>query len=1004
MRRLLPHHRFPVLCLALSISMMVPGLLGAKTLAVPTLSQLTPTRYDNWCWATVSQAVLSYTGNAPADKCTLADWARQQNGWGNDNCCTNGTGPICNQPNWLYGHGGSIKEILAHWGADSQTYGLALTERQLDDAIDDDSPVIVFWTWTGGGGHFVVARGYTGSMLDLMDPWNGPTQRTYASTVSASDRTWAASLVVVPKKVTYVVDDTGSMGDEIDSVRNTLLGQVAGFRTDGRFVKYTLITYKDSPTFVGSTVRSDEISGWIGALSANGGGDCPEDGYGALDMAAERAPKSDVWWMTDADSHGGLLRLLLTRFRLLVAGNTLHASILGSCAARQASTQADSAPFSAWRAAGGVTPEGDVDAFTAGQSLATATGGLFFSVSSGEIDAATRMILEEISSTALVGRRSLPAGSASTTVPVDSSVGALKVLLDVGAGSTGSIMVTAPGGAVLTPGSPGVTEIAAGESRMLIVAPPALVTGAYTLATSSPGQHVLSVSAVSPHSIVLTGGATAAAGHPFAVKLAVPSLAPPTALAGPGPDGPGGPMTQIAPPPADLPFDPAHLSFFAEKADGTGRASLTLFDDGLHGDGAPGDGVFGGTATFGQPGLYRLGMTDGGNFTRVTELVVSAGAVDVVAPAARTARPGDSVTLSFVVKNFSTADRTFDLAVNSGGGWVDLGSVPASVHVGASASATVPVVLHVPAGAASGQASTVSLVAVAQDDPETTDSDASVATAWQGPLLGSLSPNPVGPSETLVLAGSGFGADPGIGHRSTDAYHVLLAGVRVLDADVLSWSDGAVMVRVPAGTRGGLVHVVSGGQASNDLELVLAAASALTPAMALAAPGSHHAVVLTLLSPTTGLPVPGVSVTFTVLSGPNAGATGTASTDAGGHAAFSYAGTGSKGADEIRASYTDPAASAPAEATAVVFWDADCNANGIADTCDIGCAGFGGRCSAVPACSGTPDLNGDGIPDVCRLSGTEIPTVSGMGLLALALGLGLAGLLALRGRFRESKR
>ena len=987
MRRLVACGHQSILMLMVSALGLLAASAQAATLPVPAVSQVTPVQYDNWCWAAVSQAVLSYTGNAPADKCVIADWARQQNGWGADDCCTNGTGAICNQPNGLYGAGGSIEAILSHWGADSRRETGALTLKKLQDAIDDDSPVIVRWGWTAGGGHFVVAHGYTGSKIDVMDPWNGPTQLMHADLIFTADRKWTHTLVVVPKKVTYVVDDTGSMSNEINSVRNTLLNQVAGYTSSGRFVKYTLVTYKDAPTFVGSTIDHAEITTWLQALAATGGGDCPEEGYGALDLVAEKAPHSDVRWMTDADSHGGFLRMLQTRLRLVLAGNTLHSTILGSCTASTAtaSRQDDSKAYdgSVVRGAGA-----DVDAFTAGEALSTATGGLYFAVNSASIDEATQMIVEEISSTALVRRLRLSSGSHFTSVPVDASVSALKVLLDVSVGATGSLTVTAPGGGELTPGSPGVSEIVAGASRMLLIVPPALVPGNYAVNTSSSAQHVLSLSADTSHGVSLVGDSTAATGQPFAVALSVPSVTPLTGPAGPGPDGPGGALPELNAPEPDLPFDPDELVFFVESEDGTGRHTLQFFDDGLHGDGVPGDGIYGGTIVFASSGLYRLGIASSeGSFERVAEELVSAGAVDVTAPADQAAHPGESVTYTFVVENLSPDSRTFDLAVDTSVGWSGPGTIPASVTIATGATATVSITVVVPAGATSGDAGSVLLVAAAQDDPTVTDADFAVTTAWTGPLLSSLEPGSVVPGQMLVLAGSGFGTDPGTGNRGTDTHHVSLAGVRVADADVSSWSDTAVIVRVPAGTTSGLVHLVASGVASNDLTLILTTSS-LVPGLAFRNPGTPHSVVLTVLGG-GGAPAAGVSVSFQVVSGPNTGASGVLATDANGQATFSYTGTGGVGVDEIRASFIDPSTGNPSEATVLAFWDADCNANGLPDTCEVGCAGFGGQCGAISTCGSNPGL-------ACLGSSVTIPTISELGLMVLGLALALLGLLKLR--------
>jgi len=52
--------------------------------------------------------------------------------------------------------------------------------------------------------------------------------------------------------------------------------------------------------------------------------------------------------------------------------------------------------------------------------------------------------------------------------------------------------------------------------------------------------------------------------------------------------------------------------------------------------------------------------------------------------------------------------------------------------------------------------------------------------------------------------------------------------------------------------------------------------------------------------------------------------------------------------------------------TALKFWDEDCNANDVADTCDVDCAGVSGLCAEVIGCGSSSDENGDGVPDECN--------------------------------------
>ncbi len=84
---------------------------------------------------------------------------------------------------------------------------------------------------------------------------------------------------------------------------------------------------------------------------------------------------------------------------------------------------------------------------------------------------------------------------------------------------------------------------------------------------------------------------------------------------------------------------------------------------------------------------------------------------------------------------------------------------------------------------------------------------------------------------------------------------------------------------------------------------VSVAGIALSPATATNPVGGSHTV--TALVTDLGTPIPGVLVTFNVISGPNAGTTGTATTDAAGQATFTYSDTGGAGTDVITASFTD---------------------------------------------------------------------------------------------------
>src|SRR5262249_2160420 len=78
-----------------------------------------------------------------------------------------------------------------------------------------------------------------------------------------------------------------------------------------------------------------------------------------------------------------------------------------------------------------------------------------------------------------------------------------------------------------------------------------------------------------------------------------------------------------------------------------------------------------------------------------------------------------------------------------------------------------------------------------------------------------------------------------------------------------------------------------------------------------------HTVTVTVLQ--NGLPATGVAVNFEVTSGPNQGQTNTGTTDAGGHATFTYTSNGTGGDDLITASGVIN--QVPFECTSQVTWN-----------------------------------------------------------------------------------
>jgi len=173
-------------------------------------------------------------------------------------------------------------------------------------------------------------------------------------------------------------------------------------------------------------------------------------------------------------------------------------------------------------------------------------------------------------------------------------------------------------------------------------------------------------------------------------------------------------------------------------------------------------------------------------------------------------------------------------------------------------------------------------------------------------------------------------------------------------------------VRLPIGTEG-VRFSLAGEPRVHQLVLTDAPAPvyslSLGPEVAAVVPPAAHGVDARLVGE-AGAPIPGASIDFSVISGPNTGASASLATDENGAASFAYT-SDVDGVDRIRASFSD-GTGLPLEAEALTFWDADCNANQVPDTCDLACEGWGGECAAFAGCGGSVDADSNGLPDECR--------------------------------------
>ena len=135
--------------------------------------------------------------------------------------------------------------------------------------------------------------------------------------------------------VEFIIDDTGSMSEEIGGVRNALLNYLSRF-SEGSGLVFQLTTFKDNVTSRAPTTSLTEIKNQVAALVASGGGDCPEASVEALDAVKDNIKDGRIAIIaTDASPHAGLNIAGITA-SLAARGVRVHTLLSGDCSAASA--------------------------------------------------------------------------------------------------------------------------------------------------------------------------------------------------------------------------------------------------------------------------------------------------------------------------------------------------------------------------------------------------------------------------------------------------------------------------------------------------------------------------------------------------------------------------------------------------------------------------------------------------------------------------------------------
>jgi hypothetical protein len=316
------------------------------------------------------------------------------------------------------------------------------------------------------------------------------------------------------RQVAFVIDDTGSMYDDIASVKSLISRQLDLLTASDESPVLNLITFKDDVTDRGRSCDLNLFRSQIQSLFASGGGDCPEASMSALLRGISKVGYGgQAILATDASARDYGL------------GPAVYAAASNKSVKIDAILTGDCVSFSetvAGSPSRGATPplreregewnqalEGELTSPSARRQLAALTaltGGVLIQASSAEAGQAAEILLEARKPDAAFlfgGVYEMTAGSVVTVpVMIDRTVTSVQFVLNAAGGILPSFQITTPAGAAVTAGSPGVqiTSISGVQSYRILSPQP----GQWTVRLAGAGR--VSLQVIASSAFRLSGG------------------------------------------------------------------------------------------------------------------------------------------------------------------------------------------------------------------------------------------------------------------------------------------------------------------------------------------------------------------------------------------------------------------------------------------------------------------------------------------------------------------
>lgn len=504
------------------------------------------------------------------------------------------------------------------------------------------------------------------------------------------------------RQLVVVADTTAGMQPQLDALAAAWPGSVIAADPADRL--FHLMAYKDEVRYRGNTENAAEFKNWLAELQAMGGEDCEDAMLQALRAVARGAPDSRALVVSNAAPQGDRSNLAFIMNKLVERGVNVYPLISGWC---------DSSPLSP----------------SSMFALARMTGGVMLDleasdVNTGALQALNIMALEDsllVDNGNVSGVQIYPLNldSTATTLGVDDyecpRVWCLTcTVLTKQAPSlvqdTSAIKLTVkdPDGNLLQAGDSGVEllQTTNGTSYIIDVAQvytpdPGEDSAIWEVIVEGDGDHVLNVRADSALHFDYLGDHVLRANQRQLIRARLQSDV-------------GAPAVV-----------PSSLQFTMKHIVNDTLIPLDLFDDGQHGDGQAGDGIYGGPFEV-RRGLWYLTvrgeLADGSSFERTHEVPIRSKGFRTKKPADRQEVPDSTQMLQFEVTNDQSTSRNhaasqiYELSLDSSLGWSTADAVPQTISLQPGETAVIEVMVVVPPDAEPGAVEETSLTVIEIND------------------------------------------------------------------------------------------------------------------------------------------------------------------------------------------------------------------------------------------------------------------------------------------------